>query len=133
MSQIHKEATKAALDSFCAQIDENFHRSHEGRDRLKPSTLTKIVDSLKGEFTWITCNIIDKDYRKHYHSFVEASSLRLGGAISNIQDTQDIQVNTQVIFQSPHPPLPEPPLSTTKHTMGGKPKGKKLCSDIMSV
>ena len=90
VSQIHKEATKAALDSFCAQIDENFHRLHEGRDRLKPSTLTKIVDSLKGEFTWITCNIIGKAYHKHSQSFVKASSLRLGGERSKIQDMKDI-------------------------------------------
>ena len=77
--QSQKSKRKSALGRICAQIDDKLHRSHEGRGCFKPGTLTKIVEELKGEFPWITCDIIDKAYNKHAQSFVKASSLSLGG------------------------------------------------------
>ena len=47
--QSQKAAREAALGRICAQIDERSHRSHEVRGRLKPGTLIKIVEDLKGE------------------------------------------------------------------------------------
>ena len=77
--QSQKAARKAALGSIYDQLDDKSHRTHKGRAHFKPGTMTKIVEDLKGEFPWITCNIIDKAYSKYAQSFVEASSLRLGG------------------------------------------------------
>ena len=90
MRQIQKSERKAALGSICAQLNDKSHRSHEGHGRFKTVKLTETLEDLKGEFPWITCNIIDKVYRKHAQSFVDASSLRLGGDESNNQDMQDI-------------------------------------------
>ena len=122
--QVHKAARKSALDSIYAHIDGKSHILHEGCGSLKLGTLAKIVEYLKGKFPWITCNIIDKAYRKHPQSFVKASSLHLRGVRSNIQYMQNIQVNPQVFLIPTPPPLREPPLPTTKCKMGGKPKGK---------
>ena len=58
--QIQKVARKTAPGRICAQINDKSQRSHEGRGRFKPGTLTKIVKKLKGEFPWINCNIIYK-------------------------------------------------------------------------
>ena len=112
--QIQKASRKSTLGSICAQLDDKSHRSHEGRGPFRSGTMTNIVEDLKSEFPWIICNIIDKDYRKHAQSFVEAPSLSLAGSRSNIPDMQDIQVNLQILLPPPPSPLPEPPLPITK-------------------
>ena len=63
------------------------------------------MEDLKGEFSWITCIIIDKAYHKHANIFSEDSSLRLGEMRSEIKYMQDTQVNTQVLL------LPQPGLT----------------------
>ena len=65
LHQSQKAPRKFSLGRICTQLDDRSQRSHEGHGRFKPVTMNKIVEDLKGEFTWITCNIIDKDEIHH--------------------------------------------------------------------
>ena len=52
-SQSQNAARKYALGTIYAQLNEKSHRLHGGRGCFKPGTLIKIVEDLKGGFTWI--------------------------------------------------------------------------------
>ena len=69
VQQIQKAARKYELGRIYTQTDDKLHRSHKGCGFFKPGTLTKIVEDLKGDFSWINFNIIDKVYIKHAQSF----------------------------------------------------------------